>query len=202
MKQNATIQSGFTLIELLVVISIMMLSFAIVLVGLNQQRIARSTGIAQNETITNVRKVQSYMLSSRNIGDKPAKYYLMRFSTAQTDNSSYTVQAIDSDYTPYSNIETVNLTNGVVVSGMSLIDGAISTPITSGCALVSFSAPFGKIYVDTSNCDAASFVPIAKDPVELIKRADKTLEITFTNPRGNIYKKVLIYGFSGRVLGQ
>ncbi len=50
MKQNQrSTELGFTLVELLVVISIMGLSFVIVLVGLNQQQITRSTPLAQNE---------------------------------------------------------------------------------------------------------------------------------------------------------
>ena len=60
-------QLGFTLIELLVVISIMGILATLMIVNFAGQRVSRSLLLAKNETVTNIRKVQSYTLSSKNI---------------------------------------------------------------------------------------------------------------------------------------
>lgn len=197
-QQNQVSQVGFTLVELLVVISIMMLSFAIVLVGLNQQRIKRSVTLAQNETVTNIRKVQSYMLSARNIGqnNKAVKYYILQFTPGA---NSYSIRAVDSDYTYHSNVETIALKDGVIIDQLIVTDRTGSQLSTSQCAQLIFSAPFSKIYMDTSYCDN-SIIPILRNPVEMINKTDATFQISLRNTAGTTVKTITVSGFSNRVI--
>jgi prepilin-type N-terminal cleavage/methylation domain-containing protein len=199
MKQNPKKQSGFTLIELIVVISIMLMAFGLVLTGLNQQRIKRSVNIAQNETTTNIRKVQSYMLSSRNIGSKPVKYYIVQFKENAT---TYTIRAVDSDYTYYPNVETVRLTDGVVVFDMVLTDrtGLIKSTDQNGqCAQLIFAAPFGKVYMDNTSCDSG-IIQVLKNPVSMVDMTDAVLDISLKHPNGTLIRTMTINGFSNKVI--
>ncbi len=186
MKQNTNTTRnswGFTLIELMVVISIMLIAFSVVLVGLNQQQIKRSVILSQNETVTTIRKVQSYMLSSRDVPTSklPARYYILYL---QKNSPSSTVRAVDSSYAFYDNLEKINFTSGVIVNKLTLTqkDGSQSTPT---CAQVIFSAPFGKMYIDTTEpCDGSIINTLISDPAALIQRADRTLTVELANPRG------------------
>ena len=206
-KQTTISQSGFTVIELLVVFVIMVTVFVVVLVGFNRQRITRSTVIAQNEMVTNLRKIQSYMLSSRNIGTtgKAASFYIMRF---QSGSGQYTVQAVgqesDGSYTFYDNLETIRINDTVTVSGLSLTNrgGTTSTP---SCVQIIFAAPFGKVYIDTvdSSC-GSNIVNTLRDPGVLATKADAKLTITLRHSQGAstaITKTIDIFGLSGRVVG-
>src|SRR5438105_10754499 len=86
-------QSGFTLIELLVVIFIMGLLAGLLTLNLAGQRVARNIQIAQNQLVSNIRKIQGYTLSSRNVSqNQPAEYYVMKFDLANP--YQYTIQAI------------------------------------------------------------------------------------------------------------
>lgn len=199
MKQNHKTQSGFTLVELLVAISIMMSAFAIVLVGLNQQRIKRSVNIAQNETVTNIRKIQSFMLSSRNIGsnNKAVKYYIIQF---KKDDTNYTVRAVDSEYNYYT-LENIKLTDGVYMQDMIMTDrdgNVKSTSSTNQCAQVIFAAPFGKVSMHNTNC-GADIVNVLQDPVEMAKMSDGKLQLSLKHPGGNAIKNVIIDSFTGTV---
>lgn len=117
MKQNDhKKQSGFTIIELVVVVAIMSLMAVVVVIDFNRQRVNRNIVLAKNETVTNLRKVQGYMLSSKNIvGDNvesevPAKYYIIEI---HKNDNFFTINAVDSLYRYYPAIETVALPTGV-----------------------------------------------------------------------------------------
>jgi prepilin-type N-terminal cleavage/methylation domain-containing protein len=113
-KQNS--QSGFTLVELLVVLAIMTLITATIVIDFTRQRGQRNLVLAKNEAITNIRKVQSYMLSSKNItpSNDPAKFYIITFDLATPH--IYKVQAVSKDYEFYDNVETINLPTAVNIS--------------------------------------------------------------------------------------
>src|SRR5688572_11025469 len=93
-KRQSFYQAGFTVIELMVVFLIIVLLSSSVIVNWNKQTPNRSLKIAENELVSNIKKVQSYAVSSRNIagGDEPAKFYLINFQEGQ---NFYTIHALD-----------------------------------------------------------------------------------------------------------
>ncbi|MBL8029793.1 MAG: type II secretion system protein [Candidatus Doudnabacteria bacterium] len=178
-------QQGFTLIELMVVLSIFLVILGVLLANLAGLRTARNLKIAQNELVSNIRKVQSYSLSSRALnGTQAVQYYLLKFDTTTPDR--YFIQAIyDASTSPklVTNVETIFLPQSVRLASSSaiLIDKpplqfpsppSDSTDIkqennnTSPCALLAFRLPFAKIiinggkdllYSNNTGCTFASF---------------------------------------------
>lgn len=163
-------QSGFTLIELLVVLSIMVVIATVVIIDFNRQRSARSIVLAKNETITNLRKIQSYMLSSKNISEGvPAKFYIAEFELPVDSGpaTNFTVQAIDNEFNFYDDLEVISLPGGLNYSSFQIepLDG--DKPIFYECLQIIFSAPFGNMYArGSSSCDGSIIDDLA-DPIAL-----------------------------------
>ncbi len=140
---------GFTLIELIVVLAIMGLLIGAVIANYAGQRSPRNLRIAQNELVTNIRKLQSYTLSARDLpSNGPAEYYVMKIDTATP--ALYTLQAIYNTKNPPAQVqalETINLpqtirfaqNNPVTINGV---------PLANGCLLIAFKLPFGKVIVN------------------------------------------------------
>lgn len=188
MKSKSTIQAGFTLIELLVVLSIMTLLMSAIVINFNNTRAARSAVLAQNETITNIRKTQSYMLSSRNVSENvPAKFYVLRFEKNLT---TYKIQAIDNNY-ELSDVETVTLPDGVIVSDF----GAYKAK----CLEVLFAAPFGKMYINYDLKCLEDVAVIAKDPISLYSLNDGVASITLTPTKNAPSKTIGLHSLTGRI---
>lgn len=174
-------QSGFTIIELLVVIAIMGTLSAAVIVNFNQQRVSRNATIAKNETVTNIRKVQNYMLSSKNIDTGlPAKFYLLTFTK---NSSTYFIQAIDNGYVFHdpkdagakNPLETVQLPGGITIGELSI------GKTNYNCLQIIFSAPFGKMYTKGGlNC-GSSIASTVQDPILLSQLNENETLIQLAN---------------------
>ncbi len=201
MKPNSknTTQAGFTLSELIVVIAIIGLLSTLVVVNFNQQRARRSVLLAQNETVTNARKVQSYALSSRDINatTKPSFYYLQ----LTTDQKSYEVRALDDGgQSTLKAIETVKLPDETYISSITMIGPNADEKLD--CAQVAFSVPFARMYIIAgSTCNGGTIEDTLSDPITLQDAANKTLQITLKHPRTNIEKTLTFHGLSGRIEG-
>lgn len=176
MKQKSakiTRESGFTLIELLVVLSIMVILSTVIVIDFNRQRVQRSRIIAKNEIVTNLRKVQGYTLSSRNISDNvPAKFYILTFRSGA---SNYTVEAVDSNYQFHGALETINLPNGVTFEALKI--GTTSY----NCIQVIFSSPFGKMYAHAASTCDSTIAATLQDPVLLSQVNQQTVNLYFYN---------------------
>jgi prepilin-type N-terminal cleavage/methylation domain-containing protein len=203
MKQKINLpQSGFTLMELLVVISIMGLVASIFIVNFAAQRGPRNLRIAQNELVTNIRKIQSYTLASRTSpGGKGVKYYYLQLRTDSPNNASYPIKSIDSDYSVES-IETINLPSGIVVQlstgspqGLQLAQPVGATATYPTCTQIAFGAPFGKVYLDSS----CSMPTLATDVSSLVALANSQLTITLLDTATNTTKTIVVNGISGAV---
>ncbi len=194
-------QLGFTLIELLVVISIMGILATLMIVNFAGQRVSRSLLLAKNETVTNIRKVQSYTLSSKNIfEDVPAKYYVIHF---ESGSGIYYIDAIDNTYKYHSItdkgalpgvLESITLPGDLYFSDLRV---ALSTDPEGKsqsyrCLDIIISTPFGKMYAsgqdfnsDEKRC--TKFDPsILQDPIELTKLGQYRAYLDFPNSTTSI----------------
>lgn len=192
-QTKINLQKGFTITELLVVISIMGVISTLVIAGFNQTRGRRDLRIAQNELITNIRKVQSYMLSSRDLpnGEK-ALFYVMRF---EEGTNTYTIGGVSEDEF-FPDLETVSFPNLIELNRMRII-GQATTSVN--CAHIIFSAPYGKMYIDsTGNCDEA-VLDILEDPAQLITRSDRQLDMILRESQRNTEQGVKIQTLSDSI---
>lgn len=180
MKQNSKQfkrQTGFTLIELLVVLGIMVLMTSIVVIDFNRQKAVRNIVLAKNETVTNLRKVQSYMLSSRNIsGDIAAKFYIVELYKGSTN---YTVNAVDSEYNYHSTLETISLPNGVNFDSLTGGPQVKGETIYYDCVQIIFSAPFATMYARGTQKCGSDITDILRDPVQLASLSQQTVYLNF-----------------------
>ena len=142
---------GFTLIELLVVIAIMVLLSSTLIINLAGQRVSRDIRIAQNQLVSDIRKVQSYTLSARSLpSSESVQYYFLKFDL--TKPTQYTIQAISNVgvQPKLQDVETVKLPPNIQLDLINppLItqrpNPASQTPFYN-CPLIAFAAPFGKI---------------------------------------------------------
>jgi len=147
------LKRGFTIIELLVVIFIMAMLAGLFLVNLAGQRVSRNIQIAQNQLVSNIRKIQSYTLSSRNVSlNQPAEYYLMKFDLNKP--FQYTIQAIyKAGTTPMlRDVEVVKFPTGIRLATVTPVQILRMAPLSqqnpaynNGCALLAFATPFARI---------------------------------------------------------
>ncbi len=164
-SQSVKSGAGFTLIELMVVVTIMMLLSSAMILNLNGQRGARDLKIAENELVSNIKKVQSYTLSRRSLpSGNNADYYLIKFDLSNP--SQYTIQGMyNTNSTPHylENVETINFPPNIRIAPSSLNPISIlrqTTPTTqypSACGLVAFVAPFAKVILN-DGCHQAGWV--------------------------------------------
>ena len=157
--------AGFTLIELMVVVAIMVMLSSVMVLNISGQRAPRDLKIAENELVSNIRKIQSYTLSRRALpSGNIADYYLMKFDL--NNPTQYTVQALyNTNSTPHylENVETINFPPNIRIAPV------LNNPITirrqqapniqnpQNCALAAFAAPFGKVILN-DGCNQAAWV--------------------------------------------
>jgi len=130
---------------LLVVLSIMSIIGFGVIANYAGTRSARNLHIAVNELVTNIRKIQSYTLSSRNLPNGSAPdFYLAKFDT--NNAKQYVLEGMyntKSSPAYIVDIETIPLPQGVFISGTSV--GAAA----AGCTLAAFQLPFARILANS-----------------------------------------------------
>lgn len=197
-RQKLKNQRGFTIIELLVVLAIMGLFLGAVLVNYARTRGPRSLRIAQNEMVTNIRKVQSYVLSSRNTSEGPVKYYVLKFD--EENPTQYVLQAVQQDYSNFSDsVETFNLPNGITITAIDTQQPYGSSTVDSRCAQIAFSLPFNKMFLDTT-CDiSGASNSVIRDQGALDNLDNSLVTITMLDSQSNTTRSVIINGVSGVV---
>lgn len=186
-------QAGFTVVELLAVMAIMTLLLGALVLDFAGQRGKRNIVLAKNETATNLRKVQSYMLSSKNHSTGVAvKYYVATFSSDADKNLTYTVDAVDNNYN-FLPVETVKLPTYTKISAIR----AVTSPGVEqsfNCVQVIFSAPFGKVYTNGAATCSSGIKDVLKDPVQRSQLSEKTTRVYFaesTETTGTSYLEIV-----------
>jgi len=215
--------NGFTLIELLVVISIMGLLSMAMIANLAGQRVSRNIKIAQNELVTNIRKIQSFTLSSRNLPNNQAvQYYVLKFDLATP--TQYKIQAmynVSNSPAQLADVETVKFPLNIRLAAASGIVNPLQidrpSPLSaqvpaypSGCALVSFATPFAKTFMNNGcGIAAAPNINTGDDYQNVINFLTNTsagsassnsiMTITLTDVANTMTKKIIINGITGGV---
>lgn len=159
-KNHKISNFGFTLIEMMVVIGIIVTITGLFLVNFNALEGPRNLNIAQNQLTTDIRKIQSYTLSSRNVSNsgQPASYYVIKFDMANP--TSYTLGAIDKK-NDYFDLQVVKLPKSIQISDLTIKEaGGKGGPVV--CAETAFSLPFGRVYMDYKEKEGKSFAEEGK----------------------------------------
>ncbi len=154
--RNRRNYQGFTVMELMVVISIMMILTTAIVINLNKQRASRDVKIAQNQLVSDLRKIASYTLAARTApGGRSAQYYLMRFDLTKPDR--YEILAITNAASSpiLESVEIIKLPANIkfdsaapIIISQRLASPASQSFASSDCALVAFKAPFSKVILN------------------------------------------------------
>lgn len=201
---------GFTIIELIVVIAIMSVLTTMFLLNYAGLRGPRNLKLAQNELVSNIRKIQSYTLSARDINSTTAaRYYIIKLVNGDL---GYSIQAvgvnkttsIQSYYDGVSNplIETLRMQPGISVESISVTNksGVSSSP---ACVQIGFSLPFSKIYMEYDdvavNCN---FLDVIADASTLDAKSNHTAVITIKDSASGKTRTVTVRGVTGVIEAQ
>lgn len=160
MKKNKQKLAGFTIIEMLVVVGVISAISGLFLVNFRALEGPRNLKIAQNMLTTDIRKIQSYTLSSRNVGsnNNPAKYYIVSLDTQNA--TKYILGAID-NADDYYELQNITLPRSVAISDLA-VKLSTGEVVSAKCAQIAFSLPFGRVITDyklsssKSDCDIVS----------------------------------------------
>ena len=169
---NLQPQQGFTLIELMVVIAVMAILASVLVLNLAGQRAKRDVQISENELVSNIRQIQSSILSAKTLSSgQSVQFYMLKFNLQKP--GQYTIQAAYnvSSSPRLADVQTIILPPDVVIASRTpgsypiTIDrsATLDTVNTSGpnqylqtptCGLLAFAAPFAKVLMD-SGCAIA-----------------------------------------------
>ncbi len=194
--------NGFTLVELIVVIGVIAVLTTVFLINFSSQKGPRNLRISTAELNTNLRKIQSYTLSSRDTATGvPAAYYLMSLNTLSGANTKYTSSLIDNN-SAISTTETVVLPTDVTINSISITaaDGTtVAGPIE--CVQIAFKLPFAVTYIDYDNngngtCDV-NFLSDQNNPVTLASMINRKITITLKERVSGQTTTVVVNGVSG-----
>lgn len=222
-KINKILKQGFTLIELLVVISIMAIMVSLFTINLKGSGIDRGLTIAQNELVTNLRKAQSYTLSSREAAPgRSGQFFILKFDastpTKYVLQAMYGISATPTPPTLVDSMESYQLPAGVQ---LALIPLTIyrppnifpaSTPVS--CGLIAFKGPYAKVYLNGNldgNCHSTTphFVSNYDDYENILEfvantsnystTVDSSAVIKLTDSSGTKARYVMVRGASGLI---
>lgn len=209
---------GFTLIELIVVLAIMGVMLGLITVNFAATRADRNLTLAQNELVTNLRKAQSYTLSSRMVaGNQSGQYFIDVFDSGNP--TQYSLQSIYNIFATSTTptmltVETYQLPAGVFLASptpVTIYRSVIPLTQTGPCAMVAFKTPFARIYLNgfisypNTGCRFNNF--INDDYINLLNfvinvpnyttSSDSYAVITLTDSSQTKTRKVMVRGVTG-----
>ena len=127
-----------------------------VVINLNKQRASRDIKIAQNQLVSDLRKVASYTLAARTApSGRSAQYYLIKFDLSKPDR--YEILAISNAASSpiLESVEIIKLPANIkfdpaapIVISQRLANPTSQSFTSSDCALAAFRAPFNKVILN------------------------------------------------------
>ncbi len=184
---NLKKQNGFTLIELLVVIFIMVTLTSVFLVNFGNQSGPRSLNVAKNNLISNLRRMQSHAISSKDsTAGAPAKYYSLTLSSVVGSYGIYDLKTYNSTDVS-TTLSTEQLIAPVIVKQISVTrsDGVVVNPTNIE---IFFSVPYGRILLTTSGGGAAN-----------TKIKDSVITVTLGRTDSTLTTTLVVNGVSGTI---
>ncbi len=196
------------------VISILGIMSIMVTVNLPGLRVDRNLNIAQNELVTNLRRAQSYTLSSHVVpGGQSPQFFILKFDAgSQQSRQKYTLQAM---YNVTSSPVLVDVENYIMPPGIQVSSTPIRIYAPAGitpsvqapaCGLLAFGSPFAKVYLN-AGCNISNFQPLVDDYANIINyvtnvnnyhtTTDSYAVITLTDAGGTKFRQVMVRGVSG-----
>lgn len=213
-EKNSGRNGGFTVIELLIVITIMTMLLSVIMLNVSSGRADRNLDIARNELVTNIRKAQSYTLSSRVVAaGQSGQVYIIKIDSLNPDR--YFLQAIYSvnSNPTLVNMETIQLPPNVVFSNTTpIIINRNVVPLSQSypCGLIAYKTPFSKLFLN-GGCNVTSPTPFQSgdDYLNILNHVvntpgysastDSSAVIQLTDKSGTKTRKILVKGISGLV---
>jgi prepilin-type N-terminal cleavage/methylation domain-containing protein len=184
LKQNS---KGFTLIELLVTISIMVTLSSIFLLNYSDLGKKRAVGIARNNIISDLRKMQGMSLSSRDVSPGVlAGDYGLSFTTSAP--STYTLISDSNQGARQAPIATNYLPTNIQLTSMRVqrVDGTV---IAATNLEILYKATYGRTLATYSGGGSSG-----------IKETDDQISLTFTSTvDGSITTTIVVNGTTGNI---
>lgn len=204
---------GFTVIELIVAIFIIGLLASLFIANVAGQRAARNIKLAQNQLVTDIRKIQSYTLSSHNFGAISVQYYVLKIDLSKP--RQYIVQAMYnvSSSPTLVNMETDSLPQGIrfAQNNAVTINGS---GVSNACALLAFGTPYADAYMNDGcspiNPSLPYSISTGDDYNKIVTFAasngtvhnNSTMVLTLTDDNNTYTKSVTVNGVTGVVTFQ
>ncbi len=180
-------QKGFTLIELMVTTGMMLLLLSVIIANFGSLGKTRNLNIAKNNTISDIRRVQSLALASKDVSTGiPSGYYGLRFDT-QTP-SLYSFISQDNTGLDQTIITTSKLPPNVRLTSISVLKANGATVLPSAIDIY-FKTTYGRVFVTYSGNSASG-----------LKEGDDVITLTYTSLVDNISTvTMVINGITGNV---
>jgi len=187
MRKKDLKQNGFTLIELLVVIFIMVTLTSVFLVNFGSQSGPRSLTVAKNNLVSNLRRMQSHAISSKDsTATAASKYYSLTLSSVVGAYNSYGLKTYDSS-NAVTNLSTEQLIAPVIVKQIS-VTKSDSTVLNPTNIEIFYSVPFARMLLTTSGGGASN---------EKIR--DAVVTITLGRTDSTLTTTLIVNGVSGTI---
>jgi|GEM_PF-6437941 len=179
-------QSGFSLIELLTAISIIVILTSLFLANYRAQGSKAAVNAATSNLISDLHKVQSFALSSRDVASgNPASRYSITFSNGAI---SYDLVGYNSAIPAVpTTISTTRLGPLVSVSSVQItrVDGSVVSPNSVNAG---FKIPFGKVVLNFTG--------------SVIDEVNDLARIKLISADNTVCSYVVINGITGNIVNQ
>ena len=171
MQNKGKFQKGFTLIEMILTTTLMVTLITLVIVDYAGLTPTRNLNVTHNGMVSDIRKMQSFAVDSRNIPNgKAASSYGVSIDLGSTHQ--YVLSGWDNSATPVKyTLSTQHLPANITLTAISLTHAG-GTAVTATTITVSYSVPFARMLVTTTGGTAGTRT----------NEADDVVTVTYTAP--------------------
>jgi prepilin-type N-terminal cleavage/methylation domain-containing protein len=187
-------QLGFTLIELMTTIAIMVLILSLTIANIHGSDASRNVGLAQNDMISDLHKVQSYAVNSE---DQTANTTASSaWGITVTSNDSYTIQSFDDTVNQNMQVQSsVTFPKNVQFSSIQIQRPNGQGTICPTTFSVQFTVPYGRVLTTYAgpSCSNGGTISSTLEP-------DDIITAVISSTIGSASQSVIINGISGNIV--